>query len=138
MPGTYDLGLYRGDTSSWKFRLWSDKAKTIPLNLDGVVAKAEYRDVPGGTVLITFDCSILLPNTVSMDLTSTMWDDVAVQDGVWDLELTFPDGAVKTPVAGDVVVTPDVTNSVPVVGGLIVGNLSAPVPVVRRPVSLSA
>ena len=137
LPGSYDLALYRGDSAAWRFQLWADKAKTNPVDLTGASVAAEFRDVSGGTVLMSLVCDIVLPNVVAVSVTPDMWEGVAVEDGVWDLEVTFSPTDVHTPVAGVVTVTPDVTNSVPVVGPHV-AEFAAADPVVRRPVSLSA
>lgn len=127
-PGKYDLDLYRGDSRSWRFKLWVDKEKTQPVDLAGATPKAEFRDAPGGLVIITFECAIEEPNIVAMELTAEMWEDVAPANGAWDLEITFPDGKVNTPLYGDVEVTPDVTNSVlPTVELNVMGLSAAPV-----------
>ena len=110
-PGVYDLNLYRGDTYAWKFTLWQDAEKTLPVDLTGAVARAEIRNASGGTTVATLDCEITLPNVIDVRMTALMWEDAPSKGGGWDLEVTFLDGTVRTYVAGKVRVTGDITNS---------------------------
>ena len=116
-PGKYDLTLYRGDSYEWTFKLWEDEAKLVPVDLTGAVAAAEIREKSGGTQVMALTCAITAPNIVDVALPATLWAGVLLAAGVWDLEVTFVDGEVRTMVAGKVTVTGDVTNSVAVVRG---------------------
>jgi hypothetical protein len=111
LPGTYALTLYRGDSYSWRFRLWNDPEKTDPADLTDVTAKAEIRDKPGGLTIMELACSVELPNIVHVDLTADLWLDWVLAKAVWDLQLTWGTGEVVTVVAGGVTVTADVTDS---------------------------
>jgi hypothetical protein len=117
-PGSLPLALYRGDSSSWRFVLWADTAKTIPADLAGVVAKAEIRDKPAGSNLTMLTCSIEMPNAILVTLDATTSARLPAK-GVWDLQLTYPEGAVATVLAGAVTVTADVTDSAPIVRTLV-------------------
>jgi hypothetical protein len=112
-PGVYDLSLYRGDTYRWTFKLWADPGKTQPLDLTGVTVKSEIRDKPGGPpTLLT--CTITAPPTsgvIDMVLATAQWVTIPA-GGVWDMQLTYADGTVRTVVAGKVTVTADVTDSI--------------------------
>ena len=110
-PGKYDLTLYRGDTFELPFVLWEDEAKLTPVDLTDAIVKAEFRDKSGGLTVVAFTCVVTLPNTITVSMTSAMWVG-APSGGVWDLQLTFPDGEVRTVIAGKVTVTADVTDSV--------------------------
>lgn len=107
-PGRYSLQLYRGDTAQWQFVLWSDTEKTIPTDLDGVTPAAQIRDAPGGSCTLTLDLEIELPNIINASLPAVA-TSLAPSRGMWDLQLTWPDGNVLTVLAGDVLVTADVT-----------------------------
>jgi hypothetical protein len=111
LPGVFDLVLYRGDTYAWQFRIWSDAAQTVPVDLTGAVAKSEIRDKPAGTVILDLEAVITLPNSIELSLDAADWTTLPAA-GVWDLQLTFPDGTVRTPVGGKVTTYPDVTDSV--------------------------
>lgn len=107
IPGTYDLCLYRGDTSRWQFRVWLDEAKTQPADLAGAVAKAQIRPGHGGPAT-DMTCVITVPNIIDMTLPAGASPP---QRGLWDLEVTYASGDVKTVVAGKVTVLGDVTNA---------------------------
>ena len=123
-PGKYDLALYRGDTYSWRFQLWEDDARTDPVDLTGVVAESEIRDKSGGAVIMTLECVVTLPNIIDVELAADLWTG-APPAGAWDLQLTYATGEVRTVVAGKVVITPDITDSVPVVADTRCGIRSA-------------
>ena len=108
VPFRYDLAIYRGDSYGWQFRLWQDQAKTIPVVLTGASAAAQIRDRPDGTRIVSMDCDITLPNIVAVSLSPASSQRVPDQ-GVWDLQLTFPEGQVATAVNGAVSTTLDVT-----------------------------
>ncbi len=112
MPANLALDIYRGDTSRWQFKLWSDTAKTIPIDLTGVTPKAEIRDKPAGTVLSELDCEVETTNVINVSLLPDASRSLP-KKGYWDLQLTHPGGDVTTIVAGAVTVTPDVTDSTP-------------------------
>jgi hypothetical protein len=110
-PGNYPLILYRGDTYRWQFKLWQDHEKTIPTDLAGVTVKSQFRAQLGGAVVFTLPCVVTLPNIINATLLAA--DCAALpQAAVWDLELTYADGTVATPLAGDVRVRQDVTSTV--------------------------
>lgn len=118
LPEKYDLRLYRGDSYSWSFVLWEDDAFTVPVDLAGATAAAELRNKPGGESIIVLSCAVVSTpspprtNTVAVDLAAALWDDApGLLAGAWDLEITYPDGSVRTVVSGKVTVTADVTHS---------------------------
>lgn len=118
-PGTFHLNLYRGDTYVWKFTLYGSTTAPnppVPADLTGVTAKAEIRTSPGGSPLTTLECEVTLPNVITMKLTTPEWLGITVRRASWDLQLTYsdPDSTVITVLAGDVVITPDVTDSTPI------------------------
>lgn len=61
-PGRYDLNLYRGDTYRWRFRLWEDDFKTVPVDLTGSTVAAEFRDKPGVATVVALDTTLTEPN----------------------------------------------------------------------------
>jgi hypothetical protein len=112
-PAKHDLNLYRGDSYSWRFQLWADEAHTVPVNLDGATAAAEIRDETAGVKVVDLPCTIVLPNAVEFAMTPAMYETCPAR-GVWDLQITYSDGWVRTSVAGSVRVTGDVTDSIPI------------------------
>lgn len=109
-PASYPLSIYRGDSYRWRFAFWVDNAKTIPMDLSGVVAAAQIRDKPDGQVM-DLDCSVTQPNFVDVAIGVDQWDDSGYTafGGGWDLQLTYPSGDIVTVVAGAVKIQQDVT-----------------------------
>jgi len=109
IPSTYNLTLYRGDTDRWQFLLWADAEKTTPADLTGATASAMIRDkAVGGTFAMSLDCTVTVPNTVDMVLTSEASRDLPAK-GVWDLQVTWASGDITSILKGTVSVTQDVT-----------------------------
>lgn len=118
LPATYPLALYRGDSYSWQFKLWADEDKTIAVDLTGVTAKAELRSAPGTDPVISMVCTVTLPNIIDVTLPASAWDDYVLTKAgaaVWDLQLTYASGDIKTLIRGDVSIVADVTDSIRVV-----------------------
>jgi len=113
-PGKFDFNMYRGDSYTWRFILWSDEARLIPVDLTGATVAAEIREKDSGTIILPLPCVVELPNKIDISMTPDMYDQCPLK-GVWDLQITFSDGEVQTPIGGTVTVTPDVTGSVAVV-----------------------
>jgi hypothetical protein len=109
-PATLPLELYRGDSMRLRIKLF-DQLKE-PIDLTGVIPKSEIRDRPAGTQITLLDCTVTLPNIIEVFLTPTQSHQLPA-NGVWDLQLSYSSGEVKTPLAGPVKVTPDVTDSTP-------------------------
>lgn len=109
-PGKYNLAIYRGDSYHWRFTLWEDIDRTDPVDLTGVTAKAEIRAASGGVVYTEIQCTVIQPNIIDGILSATA-SKLIPKTGVWDLQLTYGTGDVKTPLAGAVTITPDVTDS---------------------------
>jgi len=111
LPGTYSLALYRGDTDHWQFKLWTNSQKTQPADLTGCTASAEIRDAPDGTLASTLVCDITAPNIIDVSIDAAEWTNwpPEIVNGVWDLQVTYPTGDIKTVIAGRVTVTQDVT-----------------------------
>lgn len=110
-PASYPLDLYRGDTFRVKFKLWKNKEKTDPVDLAGVLVKAQIRSQPtSSSVLQELTCAITAPNIIEVSMTPEETAKLP-SAGVWDLQLTYPDADVQTVLAGTVTVTLDVTRS---------------------------
>ncbi len=110
-PAKLDLDLYRGDSSRMVVKLYDQGQQ--PFDLTGATAKAEIRDRPAGDTIVPLICTITLPNLIEVVLTAQNSFKLTTSLGVWDLQLTFPSGEISTPLAGQVTVTLDVTDSTP-------------------------
>jgi hypothetical protein len=112
-PGNMPLRLYRGDTYSWQFALFSDPAATVPVDLTGIAVLSEIRNQPAGSLICIFNNTIILPNIINMVLTAANSELLVATGGAWDLRLFYPNNLVATILAGPVSVIMDVTNSAP-------------------------
>lgn len=109
-PANLPLEIYRGDTMRLRVKLFDQQQN--PIDLTGVTPKAEIRDRPAGTQITSLLCTVTLPNEIELFLTSAQSQKLP-QNGVWDLQLTYSTDDVRTPLAGSVSITPDVTDSSP-------------------------
>jgi hypothetical protein len=106
LPQEVDLVLYSGDDFSMTLTLTNPDG-TIP-SLVGSTAKAQIRRIAADTTIqASFICTIS-NNVVTLNLTGVSTQNL-VGSYVWDCQLTNASGAVRTPVAGTVVFTQDVT-----------------------------
>ena len=85
---TYTLDPYRGDTFRKQFRLWADKARTVPVDLTGVTVAAEIRQCAGGTVIATIACVVTLPQLIDISLAPSATAQLPTTAS-WDLQLTY-------------------------------------------------
>jgi hypothetical protein len=113
-PQRLPLAVYRGDTHRWVITVWADPAATVPVDLTGAQVAAEVRSAAGSPVLAVLDCAVTPPNTITVGLAPAASAALPGGPAGWDLQVTFPDGFVRTLAAGPVTVTADVTDSVPV------------------------
>jgi hypothetical protein len=113
LPVTKNLAIYKGDTYKFSFRLKEQSGAQNYVDLTGCTAKAEIRpDHDSETVLVEFTTEVPTQTgddlgRVNLSLTPT--ETSAAASGVWDVQLTWPDGMVKTYLAESVVVTKEVT-----------------------------
>jgi hypothetical protein len=114
LPGKLDLDLYRGDDARFYFRVWLNSARTQPADLSEATAKSEIRDKVGatGTLIGAFTCTIEAPNIVNLTMTAAE-STVLPGKGVWDLQLTYENGNVRTLLYGAVKVVNGVTDAAP-------------------------
>lgn len=104
-PALLPLRLYRGDDYIYRLRLWSDRAHTLPIPLDGVDAIAE---ITLDGVTIPFTATVTLPNQIDLELSSDDWVGIEGKSGQWDLQLELADASIFTLLHGMVVVSGDV------------------------------
>jgi hypothetical protein len=104
LPGDLPLTLYRGDSYQYDVVV-SDGATGGPMDLTGVVAASEIRK---GSDVIALDCTVA-GNVIHIALAADAWGAMGPGAGRHDVQLTFADGRVWTPVAGPVTILADVT-----------------------------
>ena len=113
-----NIGLYRGDTKSLRFRFWNDAANTIPSDMTplGTVWKAQVRETPDGPKLadLAVDASDAATGEIVVHVSVGVWATANLSLMVWDLEAsddaTTPT-SVTTVVRGTFLVTGDVTHA---------------------------
>lgn len=110
-PGVFNLDLYRGDSYAWRVLLWNNTASTVPTDLTGATAAAEIRDKTAGSRVVPLGCTITLPNIIDVTMLPDDWPECP-SSGIWDLQVTFTGGRIRTVLAGSVKTTGDVVDSV--------------------------
>lgn len=105
----YRLTLYRGDTYSREFRFWNDAGKTQPTDLTDITIRAALDGAGAGLAVA---CVVTLPNVVTLTIPAAAWRGIQVASVAacrWDMQFSYTDGTVLTPLAGPVRIAPDVT-----------------------------
>ena len=108
-PGRYDLRLYRGDSRAWRFRVWQDDARTIPVDITDAEVAATIRGSCAHQPL-PLQLTVTAPNIIDAVLDA---DEARLltRHGTWDLQLVWPGEWVTTVLFGDVFVSDDTTRS---------------------------
>lgn len=113
LPATKDLYIYQGDTFNMKVRLRQltvDSQAGNVVDVTGAVGAAQIRTSPTSNVaLATMAC--VVNNDFSIDLSMTATQTSGLVQGVWDFQLTWPDGSIKTYLKGNVYITQEVTRA---------------------------
>ena len=111
MPNNYDLSVYEGDTV--KFTVTIKDSNNVATDLTGYDAKAQLKTGYSDASPIDFVCTITTPTsgvvTVYLAPATTAALDPS-KSYIWDFQLTDPGGDVRTYLAGDVTVVPEVTS----------------------------
>ena len=108
MPGIFNLEIYRGDT--WRAPFAITDTAGDPIDLTGVLMKAEVRDRLDGALMAEIGLTFTAPNIIDAELTAAQTAALN-HGGVWDLQLTYTNGDVLTILRGDVTVTLDVSQA---------------------------
>lgn len=114
LPASRNLTIYAGDTFEMSVRL---REKTVdglpgnPVNLAGCTPKSQIRATEdSSTVIAEFSCALDTdPTTGIINVSLAASTTATLVGGVWDLQLTFPDGKIRTYVKGNVSVQKEVT-----------------------------
>ena len=118
LPVGRNLSIYKGDSYSFSFRLRGRNPDGTPgsyVDLTGCTAKAQVRATEDtSTVMAEFATQIPTQTgsdlgRVNISLTSVQTEGAGFTGGKWDVQLTWPDGSVKTYLSGSVTVTKEVT-----------------------------
>lgn len=114
IPVGRNLTLYQGDSFDFTFRLRqknSDGTAGDYVDLTGVTPKAQIRATQDDSAVLMEFTAALTSNPGEVTLTLTPTQTAALANGVWDVQLTFPDGQVKTYLAGTIKAIKEVTRA---------------------------
>lgn len=112
LPVSKNLNIYEGDTFRFVFRLRQQDLfgeAGAPVNLSGSIVRSQIRPAENSeTVLAEFTAT---HNDDGGEVTLMLTPAVTASlvDGVWDAQVQFPDGTVRTYLKGTVTVNQEVT-----------------------------
>ena len=119
LPDSRNLSIYKGDTFSFSFRLRAKNSYGVPadyVDLTGATAKAQIRATEdSNTIIQEFTCVIpdqTVPENKGKVILSISAADTGASgfvNGVWDVQLTWPDNTVRTYLRGTTQVIKEVT-----------------------------
>lgn len=113
LPVNQNLSIYKGDTFVYTFKLRTKTATGQPgayVDLTGCTAKAQIRASQDDATVMAEFATATGGTTGSVTLTLSPTQTAALtSNGVWDAQITFADGTVKTYLAGTTTVVKEVT-----------------------------
>ncbi len=109
-PAQYNVKIWRNDTWSQTFAILAD---TTPVDLTGCTILIQVRPAPASaSVVLTLtsaNSSISIGGANRNQITLNKIVDVAAGSYVYDMNVTFPSGEVKTYIWGNFIVQEDIT-----------------------------
>ena len=107
-PGKLDIQIWRNDTWQQVFTLLAD---TTPINLSSATVYIQVRKGCAGTLALSLTNSsgVTIGGVSNNQITVNKLVDIAKGNYVWDMQVTFTSGVVKTYLEGDFIVYDDVT-----------------------------
>lgn len=113
MEGTLKkpISIKQGDTFVLNMT-WADSAGS-PVDLTDCTAKMQFRSAAGGSMLLELSTDnqriTLDAGTIDLLVDAATMSTFVTPKGVWDLQITFPDGTVETILTGTFITIPDIT-----------------------------
>lgn len=111
-PAQYNIKIWRNDTWSQTFAILAD---TTPVDLTGCTIVIQVRQTPSSATvdltLSTANSSISIGGLNRNQITLNKKVDVAAGSYVYDMNVTFPSGEVKTYIWGNFIVQEDITKA---------------------------
>lgn len=111
-PAQYNVKIWRNDSWAQTFAILAD---TTPIDLSGSTILIQVRPTPTSTevalTLSTTDSSIGIGGVDSNQITLNKIVDIAAGNYVYDMNVTFPSGEVKTYLWGNFIVTEDISKA---------------------------
>lgn len=109
-PAQYNIKIWRNDTWSQTFAILAD---TTPVDLTGSTIVIQVRQTPSSSTvdltLSTANSSISIGGLNRNQITLNKKVDIAAGSYVYDMNVTFPSGEVKTYIWGNFIVQEDIT-----------------------------
>ena len=107
-PGKLDIQIWRNDTWQQVFTLLAD---TTPINLSGATVYIQVRKGCAGTLVLSLTNSsgVTIGGASNNQITVNRLVNIDKGNYVWDMQVTFTTGVVKTYLEGDFIVYDDVT-----------------------------
>jgi hypothetical protein len=117
LPANKNISIYKGDTYILTFRLRTRDQYGNPssyVDLTGCEGKAQIRKTEADAAIVAeFEVTLANqstePGKVTLKLTPEQTAVAALDSGVWDVQITFPDGEVRTYLRGSVTAIKEVT-----------------------------
>lgn len=111
-PAQYNVKIWRNDSWAQTFALLAD---TTPIDLSGCTILIQVRPTPTSASVVleltTDDSSIGIGGIDNNQITLNKIVDVAAGTYVYDMNVTFPSGEVKTYLWGNFIVTEDISKA---------------------------
>ncbi|HSS09401.1 MAG TPA: hypothetical protein VLL25_05925 [Acidimicrobiales bacterium] len=109
LPQVVDLNIFQGDTFALQVVVSVAGEPATPADLAGYQAASQIRPTaPAEEVLAEFEATIT-DNVILLGLSPEKTAALPARGGVWDVQITAPDGRVTTLLRGRVAVTEQVT-----------------------------
>jgi hypothetical protein len=109
-PAQYNVKIWRNDSWAQVFALLAD---TTPIDLSGSTILIQVRPTPASATialtLSTADSSINIGGVNRNQITLNKKVDVTAGSYVYDMNVTFPSGEVKTYIWGNFIVQEDIS-----------------------------
>lgn len=111
-PAQYNIKIWRNDTWSQTFAILAD---TTPVDLTGCTIVIQVRQTPSSAnvdlTLSTANSSISIGGLNRNQITLNKKVDISAGSYVYDMNVTFPSGEVKTYIWGNFIVQEDITKA---------------------------
>jgi hypothetical protein len=109
-PAQYNVKIWRNDSWSQVFAILAD---TTPVDLSGSTILIQVRPTPSSTTismtLSSANSSISIGGVSRNQITLNKKVDVAAGSYVYDMNVTFPSGEVKTYLWGNFIISEDIS-----------------------------
>jgi hypothetical protein len=106
LPDNLDMKIWRGDEQT--FNIVLQNSDETPLDLSFSTAEAVIKQSFNSATEYPFECTIHDGNELTLFLSSDVSETIPAGDYIWNFQITFSNGGVRTFLAGDVTVYAEV------------------------------